>query len=184
MAVYKSNMVKKATRNRSLYEGKDETRSGRIFLAAGTVLAAGDDLLFLPVGENQYVKKVTLLVDGDTGAVAGSIGRFQMLDSAGEPVVVRRRGPFGDAEHTFTSPATEPAAYKAADQLDGYTEQIVAAPVAEEGPVYVGIRITTGGTIAADTELFLGAMIPGEISEEEVNADYIQGYTDNDYLLA
>ena len=183
MAIFRSNLVHKKTRNRSLYAGKDETRSGRIFLAAGTVLTAGDDLLFIPLGENQAVKKVTLLVHGDTAAISGSVGRFQMLDAAGNPVSVERTGPLGESSTIYTSPATAPAAYKADGQLDGYTEQIVAAPVKEAGPVHVGIRIVTGGTIAADTELFLGAMVAGETSTVEVDADYLQSYSDNTYLL-
>lgn len=183
MAIFSSNLVRKKTRNRGLYAGIDNTRSGRIFLAAGTVLTAGDDLLFMPLGENLTVKKVTILAVGNIGAVAGSVGRFQMLDSAGNPVTVERMGPYGEAEYTFTSPATDATAYKAAAALAGYTEQIVAAAVKELGPVHVGIRITTGGTIAADTELFLGTMFAGETSTTDVNADYIQGYSDNGYLI-
>lgn len=183
MAVYNSNLVRKKTRNRGLYEGKDDARSGRIFFAADTVLVAGDDLLFLPLGENLSVKKVNVLVNGDLGAAAGSIGRFQMVDSAGNPVEVERRGPFGEAEYTFVSPPTDPTAYKAAAALTGYTEHIVPAPVKEAGPVNVGIRITTGGTVAEDTEIFLTVVFAGETSVVEVGADYIQGYTDNEYLL-
>lgn len=183
MAIYNSNLMVKRTRNRGLYAGKDETRSGRIFLASGTALALNDDLLFVPMGENLTVKKVTLLVVGDTSTIAGSIGRFQMLDSAGNPVQVQRRGPNGESEYMFTSPATSAAAYKAAGQLDGYTEQIVAAGVKEAGPFNVGIRITTAGTIAADTELFLGVTFAGETSTDEVNADYIQSYWGNEYLI-
>jgi len=183
MSIYKSNLVLKRTRNRGLYAGKDETRSGRIFLANGTALTTSDDLLFVPMGENLVIKKVTLLVVGDTSTIAGSIGRFQMLDSAGQPVVVKHRGPFSEAGDTFTSPATSAALYKAAGQLDGYTETIIATPEKLAGPVNVGIRITTGGTIAADTEIFLGVTFAGETSTTEVNADYIQSYWGNEYLI-
>lgn len=183
MAIFRSNLMHKKTQNRGLYAGKDETRSGRIFLPAGTVLTTGDDLLFAPLGENQTVKKVTLLAVGDTSTIAGSIGHFQQLDSAGQPVTVERIGPFGESATKFESPATDDDAYKAAGQLDGYTEQIVAAGVKEPGPVDVGIRITTGGTIAADTELFLGVTFAGETSTVEVDAPYLQSYSDNSYLL-
>lgn len=184
MAIYNSNLMVKRTRNRGLYAGKDETRSGRIFLPNGTVLTTADDLLFVPLGENLTVKKVTLLVVGDTSTIAGSIGRFQMLDSAGQPVQVQRRGADdGESEYTFISPATSAAAYKTAGQLDGYTEQIVAAGVKEAGPSNVGIRITTGGTIGADTELFLGVTFAGETSTTSVDADYIQSYWGNEYLI-
>lgn len=183
MSIYKSNLKNKKTQNRSLYAGKDETRSARIFLKAGTVLTTSDDLLFIPLGENQVIKKVTLLVVGDTSTIAGSIGRFQQLDGAGQPVKVERRGPFGEAGDTFTSPATVANAYKTAGQLDGYTETVQATPIKEVGPIDVGIRITTGGTIAADTELFLGVTVAGEDSTREVNADYIQSYWGNEYLI-
>lgn len=181
--IFRSNLVHKRTRNRSLYAGKNETRSGRIFLPAGTVLTAGDDLLFIPLGENQVVKKVTLLVVGDTGVASGSIGRFQMLDTAGNPVSVERTGPLGESSTIFTSPATSAAAYKADGQLDGYTETIQATPIKEVGPVNIGIRIVTGVTIAADTEIFLGAMVAGEDSVNVVDAEYLQSYADNGYLL-
>ena len=181
--LYRSNLVHKRTRNRSLYAGKDETRSGRIFLPAGTVLTTSDDLLFVPLGENQAVKKMNLLVVGDTSTIAGSVGRFQIVDAAGTPVSVQRLGPLGDAGSIYTSPATSAAAYKGAEQLDGYTETIIAAPIKEVGPVNVGIRITTGGTIAADTEIFLSVMVAGEDSVNVVDAEYLQSYADNGYLI-
>lgn len=181
--IYRSNLVHKKTRNRGLYAGKDETRSGRIFLANNTVLTTDDSLLFVPVGENQVIKKVTLLVVGDTSTIAGSIGRFQMVDGAGNPVKVERLGPFGESGFVFTSPATDDDLYKAAGQLDGYTETIIATPERLAGPVNVGIKITTGGTIAADTEMFLGVTFAGETSTNEVNAPYLQSYSDNSYLL-
>lgn len=183
MAIFRSNLMHKRTRNRSLYAGKDETRSGRIFLPNGTALTTADSLLFVPVGENQVIKKVTLLVVGDTSTIAGSIGRFQMVDGAGDPVVVQRLGPMGEAAYNYTSPATDDDLYRAAGQLDGYTETIIATPEKLAGPVNVGIQITTGGTIAADTEIFLGVMIAGETSPNEVDADYLQSYADNGYLI-
>lgn len=181
--IYRSNLVLKRTRNRGLYAGKDETRSGRIFLPNGTALTTADSLLFVPVGENQVIKKVTLLVVGDTSTIAGSIGRFQIVDKLGNPVKVERIGPMGEAEYTFTSPATDDDLYKAAGQLDGYTETIIATPEKLAGPVNVGIKITTGGTIAADTEMYLGVMLAGETSPKEVDAPYLQSYSDNSYLL-
>lgn len=179
MTIYQSNLVRKKTRNRGLYEGMATERAGRIFLEAGTVLTTDDDLLFVPVGENQVIKRVTLLVVGDTSTIAGSIGRFQIVDANGDPVVVDRLGPFGDADHRFTSPATDDDLYRAAGQLDGYTETIIATPEKLAGPVNVGIAITTGGTVAADTEIFLGVQFDGETSEVEVS-----GWTgDNAYLI-
>lgn len=179
MATYNSNLVAKKMRHRGIYSGKDYDVAGRIFLASGTVLTAGDDLLFVPVGENQSIQKVTLTVLGDTSTIAGEIGRFQILDSNGDPVVVERLGPFGDDDTRFTSPATDSDLYRAAGQLDGYTETIIAAAAKLAGPVNVGIRITTGGTIAADTELFLAVYFKGETSM----LDTVGGGSDNEYLL-
>lgn len=182
MAIFTSDLVKKLHRHRGYYGGKDYDVAGRIFLANGTALAAGDDLLFVPVGENQAIEKVTLLVLGDTSTIAGSIGTFQILDSAGQPVVVERRGPsrFVPSGNDFTSPATSAASLKAAGQLDGYTETIIAAPTKLAGPVNVGIRITTAGTIAADTELFLAVYFNGEVSMQQVTGGYPPR---TDYLL-
>ena len=180
MALIKSNLVSKLTRHRGIYEGQDYDVAGRIFLADGTVLSTSDDLLFVPVGENQVIHKISLLVLGDTSTIAGSIGTFQIVDSAGNPVVVERNGPNGEAGSKFTSPATSAASLRAAGQLDGYTETVIATPAKLAGPVNVGIRITTGGTIAADTEMFLAVYFKGETSTSQVTDPF--GY-DNDYLL-
>lgn len=182
MAILRSNLVLKGTRHRGIYEGQDYDVAGRIHLADNTVLddSPADDLYFIPVGENQVIHKISLLVLGDTSTIAGSIGYFQMLDAAGQPVVVERNGPNGETSSKFTSPATNATAFRAAGQLDGYTETIIAAPTKLAGPVYVGIRITTGGTIAADTEMFLTAYFKGETSTSEVTDPF--GYS-NDYLL-
>lgn len=182
--VYKSNLVKKLHRHRGIYSGQPYEVAGRIFLKAGTVLGVGDDLLGVPVGENQRVKEVTLLVIGDTSTAAGEIGYFQLLDKAGNPVKVQRRGPDAQApaSDTFTSPATSSAAYKAAGQLDGYVrQQVTGAAVAKlPGPVNIGVRITTGATVGADTEVFIGAVFDGETSTVETGGD---PSVDNSYLL-
>lgn len=179
MAILESNLVRRRMRHRGLYEGQDYDVAGRIFLPDDTVLTTGDDLLFVPVGENQVIHKVTLTVVGDTSTIAGSIGRFQIVDSAGNPVEVERIGPFGEEDYNFVSPATSAALYRAAGQLDGYTETIIATPEKLAGPVNVGIRITTGGTLAADTEMFLAVYFKGETSTREVS-----GWNgDNSYLL-
>jgi len=179
MAIYESNLVKKLNRHRGIYSGKPYEVEGRIFLAEDTVLTTADDLLFVPVGENQSIIRVTLKVVGDTSTIAGSIGRFQMVDGNGDPVSVERLGPYSD-DGVYTSPATSAALYRAAGQLDGYTETIIAAVEKLAGPVNVGIRITTGGTIAADTEMFLGVQFAGETSIlDTLGSDN----SDNDYLL-
>lgn len=174
--LYKSNLVFKKGRMRGLYAGKDTQMSGRIFLPSGTVLTTSDDLLFLPVGENLAIKEVTLLVIGDTSTIAGSIGTFQILDDAGVPVVVERKGPPGAANTKFTSPATSAASLRAAGQLDGFTETVLATPAKLAGPTNVGIRITTGGTIAADTELWVGVKFQGEDGTRQVLAEYPAPY--------
>jgi hypothetical protein len=179
--VYNSNLVAKKTRHRGIYSGKDYDVAGRIFLASGTVLGVGDDLLFVPVGENQVIQKIALLVLGDTSTAAGEIGRFQILDANGDPVVVERMGPFGASDTRFTSPATDSDLYRAAGQLDGYTETVLSTVAKLAGPVNVGIRITTGATVGADTEMFLAVYFKGETSENDV----VGGGNDNEnaYLI-
>lgn len=181
MAILKSNLVNKKTKHRGIYEGQEYDVAGRIFLASGTALAAADDLLFVPVGENQVIHKIALLVVGDTSTIAGSIGTFQILDASGNPLVVERNGPFGEPDSKFTSPATSAASLRAAGQLDGYTETIIAAPAKLTGPVHVGIRITTGGTVAADTEMFLSVFTRGETSTLELQDPF--DFDPNTYLL-
>lgn len=177
MSIYKSNLVTRKNRHRGIYEGQDYDVAGRIFLPSGTVLTTSDDLLFVPVGENQAIHKISLLVLGDTSTIAGSIGTFQILGPDGvTPVVVERKGPPGAASTKFTSPATSAASLRAAGQLDGYTETVLATPAKLAGPTNVGIRITTGGTIAADTEMFVTVYVKGETGTLEVLAEYPNPY--------
>ena len=164
MATYSSSLVLKKNRHRGIYAGRPYEITGRFFLAAGTVLTTADIFLAVPVGENQRVKEVTTLEIGNLGGViAASVGRFQILDSALNPVVVQRRGPFGAAATIFTSPATSNADYRAATALAGYQRTEVSTQKAKlAGPVNIGLAITTGGTVTADTELFVGVMFEGE----------------------
>lgn len=181
MAIYRSNLVAKRMPHRGLYSGKPNEVAGRIFLPSGTVLVAGDVLKFLPIGENQRVKEVTSLAIGNIGAAAGSIGYSQILDSAGNPVVVQRHGPstYVPAGSNFTSPATNATAYAAAGALTGYKRVVVPTGGKLAGPVHLSVTITTGATLAEDVELFVGAMFDGETSMLEL-AD---GFIDNSYLL-
>lgn len=177
MAIYKSNLVTKKNRHRGMHEGKDYDVAGRLFLPSGTVLTTSDDFWMVPVGENQAIHKISLLVLGDTSTIAGSIGTFQILGPDGvTPVVVERNGPSGPAGTKFTSPATSADSLRAAGQLDGYTETILAAPAKLAGPTNVGIRITTGGTIAADTEVFVTVYVKGETGTNEVISGYPDSY--------
>lgn len=183
MATFTSDLLKKLHRHRGIYGGKDYDASGRIFLKSGTALALADDLLFVPVGENQVIEKVTLLVLGDTSTIAGSIGTFQMLDKAGNPVVVYRKSPstrYVTEDNEFISPATSAAALRAAGQLDGYTETIQPTPTKLAGPTNVGIRITTAGTVAADTEIILAVYFNGEVTKKDLDVVYPPR---TDYLL-
>ena len=179
---YKSNLVKKLHRHRGIYSGQPYEVAGRVFLPSGTVLTTADILLGVPVGENQRVKEVYFTVIGDTSTIAGSMGYFQMLDKDGNPVKVQRRGPDANApaEDTFTSPTSDPDAYKAAGQLDGYVRTAVTTADKLAGPVNIGIAITTGGTIAADTEIFIGVQFDGETSTVETGGD---PFADNSYLI-
>lgn len=180
MTDYNSNLKLKKQRHRGMYSGKPYQVAGRIFLASGTVLTTADILKFVPVGENQSIRRVTLEVLGDTSTIAGSIGYFQILDKNGDPVVVEHLGPLGDSDSKFESPTSDPDAYKAAGQLDGYTETILNPTLKLTGPVDVGIAITTGGTIAADTTIFLGVEFDGETSTKIGGGD---SDPDNSYLL-
>ena len=182
MAEYRSNLVAKRMPHRGIYSGKPYEVAGRIFLPAGTVLAIGDVLKFVPIGENQRVKEVTTLAVDNIGAAAGSIGFHQILYSAGKPAKVERHGPskYVPAADTFTSPATNATAFAAAGALAGYKRTQVTGNVGKlAGPVHLSVTITTGVTLAADTELFVGAMFDGETSTVEIADPYIN----NDYLL-
>lgn len=180
MAEYRSNLIAKRMRHRGIYEGMPYEVAGRIAIPEGTVLAADDILLAVPVGENQRVKEVTVLGVGDLGAAAGTVGYWQILDSAGNPVVVDRRGPLGEEDTRYESPVTDEDAFAPAAALNGYRRVQVTGNIGKlSGPVYVGVEITTGGTAAEDSEVFIGVMFDGETSTLEI----AEPYGDNEYLL-
>lgn len=180
MAEYRSNLIAKRMRHRGIYEGKPYEVAGRIAISEGTALAADDVLLAVPVGENQRVKEVTVLGVGDLGAAAGTVGYWQILDSADNPVVVERLGPRGEDLTRFESPETDEDAFAGAEALNGYRRVQVTDNIGKlEGPVYVGVEITTGGTAAEDSEVFIGVMFDGETSTRAV----VDPYGDNTYLL-
>lgn len=187
MATYTSNLVKKRHRHRGIYSGKPYEVAGRILLPAGTVLVADDILLSVPVGENQRVKEVTVLGIGNAGLAAGTVGYWQQLDAQGNPVVIYRRGPdrYAPADAAYTSPATDEDAFATAAVLNGYRRVAVAGPTMDKlaGPVVIGVEITTGGTVAEDTEIFIGVMFDGETHPQDGvgRSDYLG--TGNDYLL-
>jgi len=172
MTIYNSNLVTRRTRYRATEEGVEKKISGRILVPNGTVVTTSDDFLFVPVGENQVIKKVTLLVLGDSSTIAGSIGTFRILDSAGKAVVVERKGPNGESSTQYTSPATSAASLRSAGQLDGYTETVLATPARLAGPTNVGIRITTGGTFGAETEMIVEVTLVGDHGTIDVESGY------------
>ena len=183
MATYNSNLVIKKGRLRGRYSGKPDTFNGRILVKNATVLAINDILLFIPVGENQLITDVDTLVVGNCGTAAGSYGYFQILDSAGVAVVVQRNGPRGPSSTLYPSPVSSPTAYHAAAALAGYNKYAVAAPTKLTGPVYIGVQITTAGTMTGDVEFFGGASLLGEVSTSILTGNAAPSGNVNDYLL-
>lgn len=182
--IYQSSLVKKLSRNRGLYAGKTNDVAGRIFIPNGTVLAVGDILLGVPVGENLRLKETHIMVVGNLNGAAGSTGAFQILGRDGNPAVVYREGPIGaPPAQTFTSPASAPALYHAAQSLTGYISNFVITPARLAGPVNVGVIITTGATVSADTEVFIGCQFDGEMTTVIFNGTAAPSGTQNNYLL-
>lgn len=184
MATFSSNLIKKVHRHRGIYSGKPYEVAGRILIPAGTELKTNDILLAVPAGENQIVKEVTVTAVGSDGTLKGTVGYFQMLDKAGQPVKVQRRGPsaYAPAGDTFTSPTSDPDAFAADAVLEGYarTQATDANVVKLAGPVNIGVQVTTGETLADDLELFIGVQFDGETSTVETGGD---PFMDNSYLL-
>ena len=180
MAEFKSNLVSKMVRNRGLEEGKEYDIVGRIFLPSGTVLTAGDKLLAVPLGENQVVTNVRAYAIGATGAAEVSLGYFQQKDAKGNPAVVERLGPL-EASGKYTSPVDDDDAYAAAAVLSTARDVVVTPTTKLAGPVNMGAVVTTGATLAADVELFIGATVIGEQNPDTLVDPY--GEDNNDYLL-
>ena len=185
MATIDSNLIAQRNRHRGLYSGQEYDVAARFAFKNGQVFTAGDILHAVPVGENQVVTKVKAYAVGATGALAVSLGYFQILDKNGQPVVVERNGPqvttgaFGQ-NAKFTSPASDGDAFAPAAVLST-ARQVVVTPTAKlAGSVYMGAIVTTGATLANDAEIFIGCTIDGEESIHQVIGprDW-----ENDYLL-
>lgn len=180
MAEFKSNLVNKRMRHRGIEGGKEYDVVGRIFLPSGTVLTAGDKLLAVPLGENQVVTNVRAYAVGATGAAAVSLGYFQQLGPDGNPAVVERLGPL-ESSGKYTSPVDDGDAFAAAAVLSTARDVAVASTSKLAGPVNMGALVTTGATLAADVELFIGATVMGEQNADTLVDPY--GEDDNGYLL-
>lgn len=182
MATFDSNLMLKKNRHRGLYSGKPYDVVGRIELAEGTVLATGDILRFVPVGENQRVNKVRAYIIGLLPTATASIGWQQMLDADGDPVVVQRQGPFGDADTMFTSPATDDDAFAAAAVFSTAREVLQTTAIKLAGPIDLSMTVVTGGTVGAGgVEIFCGLELDGETSTVETGGETYD--EDNSYLL-
>lgn len=179
MAKFKSNLYDKNVRQRGIEEGLEYDLVARLFLPKGTVLTAGDQLLAVPLGENQTVVAARAYAIGATGAAAVSLGYFQQLDRDGKPAVVERHGPLYP-EGKYTSPASDPTAFAPAAVLSTARYVVVPNTTKLAGPVIMGASVTTGATLANDVELFIGCVLFGETSTVTVTNPY--GYS-NDYLL-
>lgn len=179
MATLDSNLVALRHRHRGIYEGQEYDVAGQFKLTAGTVLAAGDILRAVPVGENQVISKVKAYAVGATGALAVSLGYFQILGPDGQPARVERRGPRGESEYTFVSPADDGDAFAPAAVLSTARQVIVTPATKLPGPVYMGALVTTGATLAGDVEVYIGATFDGEHGPRQ----FLDPYIDNTYLL-
>ena len=185
MAIFKSNLAKKKTLQRALYDGQEYSVTGIIKLPSGTVLTAADTLEFVPVGENQVIHKIGVMGLGTDLATADFfVGRTQILDSQDNPKTVERRGPNGEAGTKFESPTADPDRYIAtAAVAAGYVEAEPAVIEKTPGPTMVSLTVDTGDTLTADAELHVTVWLKGEHNTDAVNAEYLQSYADNGYLI-
>ena len=182
MATFESNLIKKLNRHRGIYSGRPYQIAGRIILPAGTVLAAADVLLFAPIGENQRVKKVGAYINkGALPTATASIGHHQLLVD-GQPAVVERLGPLGEADSKYTSPATNTTAYAAAAVFSTAREVVVPGGLALAGPANLSMTVGTGGTVGVDgVEIVCFAEFEGETSPKDTAGDTWNA--DQSYLL-
>lgn len=185
MATFKSNLAKKKTLQRALYDGQEYSVTGILKLPVGTVLTAADTLEFVPVGENQVIHKIGIMGLGSDLATADFFcGRTQILDSQGNAKTVERRGPNGESNTKFTSPAADPDRYIAvAAVASGYVEAEPAVIEKTPGPTMVSLTVDTGDTITVEAEIHVTVWLKGEHDTNVVDPDYLQSYADNSYLL-
>lgn len=178
MATFVSNLYPFATPFRGATEDREFEVTGSILIKAGTKLTNGDILKFARLGNGVRVFQVLVSADGDlddgTATLAGSLGFGQVLDKAGQPVVVDDK-----TGVKYTSPSTNSTALLAANVaafnavLQAPGQAILdAAANQTTGPVDVSLFVTTSahGDAAADTTLRITlrclqrATAPGEFS--------------------
>lgn len=167
MAIYESDLMTYPVPFRGTFAGQEFQVTGVVKIPAGKKLLDGDFIKFARLGQGVSVVGIRLstdadLDDGGSPALAGQLGYFQALNSAGTALTVDDK-----TGTTYPSPANSTAYFATAGasvlQAPGV---IVYAPTAAAGvafanfdadgfagPVDIGMEITTSadGDSAATT---------------------------------
>lgn len=182
MATFKSKQVKDGAIYRGEYEGVTQTATGRIHLPVGTRLTAGDQLLFLGLGQKTAPAKVTLRVVGElegagVNSLTGSLGNFQITKNGAPLIVSDGPAPL----NSYTSPATSSGSIRATGTLPENSQISIDAsafvaslPDGYVGPVHLGIAVvaTAVSATATPTDIYFTVEYtgrnakPGELSQK------------------
>lgn len=204
MATYSADLMTHKVPFRGALDGSEFQVTGTVVIKEGVALTDGDFIKFMRIGEHVALRSFTLSVDGElddgTVALAGTVGYFQALDSAGDAVVVDRK-----TGTTYTSPASDTdalvaadntelvrvlqaqgpatATFRAGDDTADNTYEAAGATLGSkglEGPVDLGIEITTtaNGDAAADVTIrFTATLISRNAPQGEWSGDLATAYT-------
>lgn len=180
MAILNSHLMINPVPFRGVYDGQEFELTGAIKIPVGKVLTDGDILKFVRLGENVRVDELILSCDGDLDpsgtALAGGIGYLQVLDSAGNALVVDNK-----AGTSYTSPSSAPFAYVATgsqpagltsvgvsrwvDGQSGLDNEFATNVGFTTGVVDIAIEITATGTAVATTPKVIRLTVKGHYKE-------------------
>lgn len=162
-----TDLYVKGIRHRGLYEGKEQSVSGRFRMTDGQELAAGEPILAIPLGENVAPYRAMLTVtklNGTPALTAASfdVGVSPLMDEDVERADGRTYAPLTEDLDIFGSLDVTTAARDVADIT------VDPSTAAKWGPYYVTLTPGAAAAVAdGDVDIQLTVYFLGEKEEAD-----------------
>lgn len=162
-----TDLFAKGIRHRGLYEGKEQSVSGRFRMTDGQTLAAGEAILAIPLGENVAPYRVMLTATKLDGtpvltAAAFDVGVSPILDEDVERADGRVYPPLDEDADLFGNLDVSAAARDALDLT------VDPSDSAKWGPFYVTLTPAAEASVAGgDVDIQLTVYFLGEKEEAD-----------------
>jgi len=165
MANFDSDLVVKGVRHRGLANGKEQSVSARVRVAAGGSIATSDLIRMVPAGENVRPIRITVLIKEVSGTPVLTNPSFSVGISPVSASNLTR--PDGTVFTPVTESDTRLGASTAltTDEMATFTEVDTVADVQNWAPYYVTLTPSGAGAFSVadgDVDIILEAVFLGE----------------------